>query len=209
MHGKILLLLATTMFTPACVWSTGTSDAGAGAECQADVTFQAGDRVEGLDPMAWIAQYWGSYQGTLVWSAGGQTTIELTTAQDTGEPVTGQCAGGKVVAIYTYGHAVFTSADGTLSVTYDTIIGGPLPDSPTTSSTAFQVTGIPISAQSPVASHMTIDFSRYSTQSNLSLFFDWPVDTAKPVSAELTFEGYPLQATGVIDYILVASITFP
>jgi hypothetical protein len=212
MHDRIFLLfLAASASTPACVAAHPTSDNGPKAECQANVTLDAGDRVGDLDPVAWTAQYWGSYQGSLVWAAGGQTAVNLTTSQETGQPITGDCLGGKIRDVYTYGRVVLASADGGLNVTYSMIVGGPLPDSPTfsMSPSAFSASGIAASAQSPLASHTTIDFSRYSAESDFALFLDWPTDTAKPLSAELLFEGYPLQAPGAMDTILVSTITFP
>jgi hypothetical protein len=205
------LLVAVSIFAPACFVASLTSDNGTAAECKADVTLQAGDRVQDLDPMAWLAQYWGSYQGTLVWAAGGQTTVDMTTAQEPGAPVTGQCLGGRIGAVYTYGNVVLASADGGLNATYSTIVGGALPGSPpaSVSSSAFSVSGMPVSAQSPLASHMTVDFSRYSAESNVELLLEWPIGTGRPVGAKLIYEGYPLQAPGATDTILVATITFP
>lgn len=205
------LLVAASMSAPACFVVGQTTDNGTEATCTADVTVAPGDRVQGLDPMVWIAQYWGSYQGTLVWAAGGQTTVDMTTAQETGAAVTGQCLGGRIGAVYTYGNVVLTSADGGLNTTYTTIVGGALPGSPpaSVSSSAFSVSGMPVSAQSPLAAHMTVDFSRYSADSNVELFLKWPIGTARPVGAQLIYEGYPLQAPGSTDTILVATITFP
>jgi hypothetical protein len=56
---------------------------------------------------------------------------------------------------------------------------------------------------------MTVDFSRYSAESNVELLLEWPIGTGRPVGAKLIYEGYPLQAPGATDTILVATITFP
>lgn len=213
MHKEIpILLLLLSGSAPACVIASHSGQ-GSGDACQADVTLHAGDRIRGLDVMAWLAQYWGTHTGTLTWAAGGQTTVDMTTALDPGEPqVTGQClGGGQILDVYAYGRVVLKSADGGLNDMYTTIVGGPLPDSPlaSTNPSAFAGSGLLVTAESPIASHMTIDFSRYSAASNLGVYIDWPVSTAKPRSVQLTYEGYPIQAPGSTDYILVATITFP
>jgi len=210
-----LLALLASVSGPAC-FSGGPGARGpcSGSNPNAEPTLEAGTIVDGVDPAAWLSQYWGTYQGTLTWAAGGETTVTLTSSQDTAQPsVSGECIGGEITQVYAYGVLVLTTGDGgLLGDTIETIVGGPLPGLPSGGSprpSAISASAQPGPWSGNLEAHLTVDVARYSTSSYLLLSVDWPLDTGRPVSASLEFIGSPLQAPSQTDMIQVASMTFP
>jgi hypothetical protein len=202
------LMLLAAPSVPACL----DEDPGTGVTCTSyEVAVNSSTRLDGRDPVAWLEPYWGRYEGTLTWSAGGQTSVVMTTSLDETQPVTGECNGGRITDVYGVGLVALTSADGGVDLMQDTNVGGPFPGplagDPVPS--AVSDLGIGLPAPAGIAAHAAIDFARYSTESNFDLEIDWPEGSTRPLGATLTFFGYPTQAPGQTDQVLVASITFP
>jgi hypothetical protein len=198
---------------PGCVLGGSSQEGPCGANPNAEPALEAGTVVDGVDPAAWLSPYWGTYEGTLTWAAGGDTTVTLTSSHDTAQPsVYGECIGGQIDQVYEYGVLVLTTGDGgLLGDTVVTTVGAPLPGVPSGDPPSTAVFADALSAPWPgdLGAHLTVDVSRYAPSSYLLLSLDWPLNTRSPVSASLEFVGSPLQAPSQTDMIQVASMTFP
>jgi hypothetical protein len=211
-----LLALLASVSASACF---GGSPDGAASPCDgpnpnAEPPLAAGTVVDGVNAAAWLSPYWGTYGGTLTWAAGGQTTVTLTSSPNpTPSPIFGECVGGAVPQVFTYGIVVLTSGDGgLLNDTAETIVGAALPGSPnggSSGSSPISATAQPGPWQASLESHLAIDVARYAANSYLLLDVDWSPGADSPMSATLQFVGSPLQAPSQTDTILVASMTFP
>lgn len=211
-----LLALVASVSASACF---GGSPGGANSLCDgsnpnAEPTLEAGTVVDGVNPATLLSQYWGTYGGTLTWAAGGQTTVTLTSSPDPAQsPISGECIGGEISVVFTYGIIALTSGDGgLLDDTTATTVGAALPGLPnggSAGSSAVDADAQPGPWPASLESHLAVDVARYATSSYLMLDVDWPQGTGRPLSATLQFVGSPLQAPSQTDTILVASMTFP
>lgn len=213
-----LALLAVFLSAPASA-CLGGSEEGANSVCNgsnpnAEPALEAGTLVDGVNPATWLSQYWGTYSGTLTWATGGQTSVVMTSSPGpTQQPILGECIGGQITQVYTYGILVLTSGDGgLLDDTDTTIVGGPLPGLPYGGGpepSAVSPDGQPGPWPESLEAHLGIDVARYAATSYLSLDVNWPVGTDRPLGATMQFVGSPLQAPTQTDTILIASMTFP
>jgi hypothetical protein len=202
--------LAGILAIPASVF-LGCAGHGQPSACNGPTTtFQPGERVRGYDPASVLAPYWGTFHGTLTWTAGGQTSLVVTSAQMPNEPLHGACNGNQLNEVYTYGTVTLVTGDGGLNDAFVTIVGARFPDTPeccVSLPTPPVVPSVsPPTSWSALSPHLMTNVARY-TDPALLLTIDWPPGRGAPSSASIWFEGSP--APNTTDGFWVASITFP
>ena len=167
-----------------------------------------GELVEGQDPAALVAPYWGSFDGTLSWQDGGETQLTLTLGSSTDMDVYTAPLCEAPSAIYTYPELGLKTADGGLDETDSAILVVPLAGKRLdTSGGVLAPSGIPDwQWRGLVEPHLPRNNADYD-QRGLVPVIAWAPADPQPTSLLLYFSGQ-LSGTTISDRILIASGTF-
>jgi len=167
-----------------------------------------GELVQGQDPAALFAPYWGSLDGTLSWEDGGETALTLTLRPGTDADVYTAPLCETPSSVYTYPELELKTQDGGLDETDTAIVIVPLPGKQLDAlGGVLAPSGIPDwQWRGAVEPHLPSNNAGY-TQRGLEPVIAWAPGDPQPESLLLYFSGQP-SGTTLYDRILIASGSF-